>query len=350
MTNYRSRLRQDSISSESDVIVLTSDEDNPQIDPVEIKNKSQRENGESKQVPYKITTTSTLNYVKDSVQINDRTTGATSSRSKSVQINESMTNHRSRLRQDSTSSESEDPILSSNEDEGSYADGDKTFPTDFTYVTQNVYDQHTAEIKTISDNIKQYQELMKYCSQLPDRGEKIRKLAVKLNEDLVSKNEVIKHLRVKEPTEITTRLRNISFEPSINVDNTFSGKWNQFMSDFSATNDNPTIHTLLRTMQESLATMPSQSDLADQPRLINAELMTHQRQALAWLTWREQNFPRGGILGDDMGLGKTLSMISLIVQQMASRESKPESDKNLSRKDKHIKAGWLKLGTIEIHS
>ena len=71
--------------------------------------------------------------------------------------------------------------------------------------------------------------------------------------------------------------------------------------------------------------------------------MRHQKRALAWLQWREDQIPRGGILGeynpvinclimcvhvaDDMGLGKTLSMISLII-----KKNQNHSD-YISRKD-----------------
>lgn len=33
------------------------------------------------------------------------------------------------------------------------------------------------------------------------------------------------------------------------------------------------------------------------PKGVKVPLMVHQRQALAWLNWREQQHPPGGILG-----------------------------------------------------
>jgi len=57
---------------------------------------------------------------------------------------------------------------------------------------------------------------------------------------------------------------------------------------------------------------------ANDPDGLVVPLMRHQRQALAWLSWREEQHPPGGILADDMGLGKTLTMIALILAQRGS--------------------------------
>lgn len=61
--------------------------------------------------------------------------------------------------------------------------------------------------------------------------------------------------------------------------------------------------------------------LADDPPGLTVKLMDHQKHALAWMTWREKQHPRGGILADDMGLGKTLTMIALVLMGKSQRKS-----------------------------
>lgn len=54
---------------------------------------------------------------------------------------------------------------------------------------------------------------------------------------------------------------------------------------------------VLRILHKSLDTCPSSSVLMDDPKGLVVPLMPHQKHAIAWLIWRENQEPRGGILG-----------------------------------------------------
>ncbi|XP_069139673.1 transcription termination factor 2-like isoform X1 [Argopecten irradians] len=97
----------------------------------------------------------------------------------------------------------------------------------------------------------------------------------------------------------------------------------------------------IEKLHKQLETCPGEEIELPDPKGLNVPLMTHQRRALAWLTWREKQQPQGGILADDMGLGKTLTMISLIAKQRELRretEQAEESDEDgWKSKDKEMK-------------
>ncbi|XP_057709252.1 transcription termination factor 2 isoform X2 [Corythoichthys intestinalis] len=78
-------------------------------------------------------------------------------------------------------------------------------------------------------------------------------------------------------------------------------------------------------LHKSLESRPAAEAETPDPKGLKVSLLAHQRQALAWLVWRETQKPCGGILADDMGLGKTLTMIALILAQ--KRKAKMEEDK-----------------------
>ncbi|KAG5851559.1 hypothetical protein ANANG_G00052960 [Anguilla anguilla] len=80
----------------------------------------------------------------------------------------------------------------------------------------------------------------------------------------------------------------------------------------------------------SLESCPAPHSEAPDPKGIRVQLLPHQKQALAWLLWRETQKPCGGILADDMGLGKTLTIIALI---LAQRKKKKEEEEE--------KEGWI---------
>lgn len=54
---------------------------------------------------------------------------------------------------------------------------------------------------------------------------------------------------------------------------------------------------VLHCLHKSLETCPNNSVLPDDPLGLKVKLMDHQKYAVAWLTWRENQKPRGGILG-----------------------------------------------------
>ncbi|XP_019517015.1 PREDICTED: transcription termination factor 2 isoform X1 [Hipposideros armiger] len=82
-------------------------------------------------------------------------------------------------------------------------------------------------------------------------------------------------------------------------------------------------------LHRSLESCPGETAVAEDPAGLKVPLLLHQKQALAWLLWRESQKPQGGILADDMGLGKTLTMIALILVQK-NQEKNKEKDKNMA--------------------
>ncbi|NXT69416.1 TTF2 factor, partial [Chaetops frenatus] len=75
-------------------------------------------------------------------------------------------------------------------------------------------------------------------------------------------------------------------------------------------------------LHKSLESCPAEETAAEDPSGLKVPLLQHQKQALAWLLWRESQRPCGGILADDMGLGKTLTMIALILAQKQLKTEK----------------------------
>ncbi|NXN47255.1 TTF2 factor, partial [Rhinoptilus africanus] len=91
-------------------------------------------------------------------------------------------------------------------------------------------------------------------------------------------------------------------------------------------------------LHKSLESCPTEQTVAEDPSELKVPLLQHQKQALAWLLWRESQKPCGGILADDMGLGKTLTMIALILaqKQLKTEKRKEKLEIWLSKNDSTI--------------
>ncbi|XP_077198151.1 transcription termination factor 2 isoform X2 [Paroedura picta] len=88
-------------------------------------------------------------------------------------------------------------------------------------------------------------------------------------------------------------------------------------------------------LHKSLKTCPTEEAVTVDPPGLKVSLLLHQKQALTWLLWRENQAPCGGILADDMGLGKTLTMIALVLtQKLLQKEKQVEICK--SRQDSSV--------------
>ncbi|NWS89614.1 TTF2 factor, partial [Toxostoma redivivum] len=109
-----------------------------------------------------------------------------------------------------------------------------------------------------------------------------------------------------------------SFGMSVGVRNLYGGRMTEdrIRAVHSATFE------AINHLHKSLESCPTEETAAEDPSGLKVPLLQHQKQALAWLLWRESQRPCGGILADDMGLGKTLTMIALILAQKQLKTEK----------------------------
>ncbi|NXX37089.1 TTF2 factor, partial [Nicator chloris] len=122
-----------------------------------------------------------------------------------------------------------------------------------------------------------------------------------------------------------------SFGMSVGVQNLYGGRMTEdrIKAVHSATFE------AINHLHKSLESCPAEETTAEDPSGLKVPLLQHQKQALAWLLWRESQRPCGGILADDMGLGKTLTVIALILaqKQLKTEKRKETSEIWLSKND-----------------
>ncbi|GAB0094657.1 Transcription termination factor 2 [Sergentomyia squamirostris] len=103
----------------------------------------------------------------------------------------------------------------------------------------------------------------------------------------------------------------------------------------------------LEIMKKSDDSYPAEDELMEQPDGLQIKLMDHQRHALSFMTWRERNEPKGGILADDMGTGKTLTILSLILLDQANPDENLEQGNSRKWMNKGRKR-LIKGGTLVV--
>jgi len=181
---------------------------------------------------------------------------------------------------------------------------------------------------------------LQYAKHLPDGGASIKKklMEVEMDIDRLSK-EVTEINKTKYSNNAWAQQRNKlgqvdtnemmkMFQEAPAQDRLYGGRMNNFQRQEARS---VTVDAMAK-IHKSLETMPAEGDEETQPESLRSSisLFPHQKQALAWLLWRETQHPPGGILADDMGLGKTLTMISLILKH---REIEAERRKNGDNED-----------------
>lgn len=183
------------------------------------------------------------------------------------------------------------------------------------FVSRNYYDQKADAIakakQELKDNEQLYQQL---ANTLPDKGENLSRRINQMKNDLRAKENELATFLIEEDhldeviiieTEATNsqQPKNSNWRDDLEaIQPRHTGQ--QGMSTFN-TQKTLTLNRIER-LHKAMDKCPKEHELAKQPENLNVQLMPHQLHAIKWMSWRETQSPKGGILADDMGLGTLL--------------------------------------------
>ncbi|XP_067615114.1 transcription termination factor 2 [Eurosta solidaginis] len=225
------------------------------------------------------------------------------------------------------------------------------------FVSKEFYDKEKKKLQELKIELLSAENLLeKIAASLPDGGRQLSLRIERLRQDVIIKSQYISTLKVEDeeqfsvpqsqPVEKKNPLSWDDLSAAVNqMQPTHTGK--QGLATFNAQRE-LTVERL-KNIHSSLKSCPTEDVLAEDPVGLRVTLMDHQKHALAWMTWRENQKPRGGILADDMGLGKTLTMISLVLasKNRSEQEGKAESDD--ASESENENQGWTSKGRRDFY-
>ncbi|KAH8403973.1 hypothetical protein KR215_007287 [Drosophila sulfurigaster] len=228
-------------------------------------------------------------------------------------------------------------------------------------VSRDFYAKEMREIAALRLKKSEAEQLFeKVAHKLPDNGVQIKKRISGLQEEINKKIRYLEGCNVQR--EETPKKVQLPQKPQMSkpVDkeldwNDLSAAVNLIQPTHTGTQGLATFNAQkaltvesLKDLHGSLKDCPGEDVQAEDPSGLKVQLMGHQKHALAWMSWREQQRPRGGILADDMGLGKTLTMISLVLacknRQESDSGNRSESSDDEDAEDNRHTGAWYSKG------
>ncbi|XP_045453237.1 transcription termination factor 2 [Melitaea cinxia] len=227
-----------------------------------------------------------------------------------------------------------------------------SYPNQVVYVKKHVRENELNKLNGLREDLQNIRYLLENMDvgTLPDGGVKLIERLTALEGEVRRQGDKVAAM-VVEPDEPTAEViakdgfesenRGLSWDDIQKASNAVQPRMfgKQAMATHMAERNR--ILERLRDLHSALDSRPPEHEHAAQPQAVRSALMPHQLHALAWLRWREEQRPRGGVLADDMGLGKTITMISLIVSDKEKNLDHEDEEDEPERNSRLVPGGTL---------